>query len=136
MVDAAELKAPYQGPSVCALKEALASRQDFFLRLTKGLAEATAFILDGGNKGEVIKALMKHLRLNKPEEGESSYKVLRLMTTLDLAPNPAAFKIVQRIVSKVNPKVAQVDIEQIIDSSYVRNLESNGFLAELRKKTK
>jgi NitT/TauT family transport system substrate-binding protein len=77
MIDAAELKAPYQGPSVCALKDGLASRQDFFLRLTKGLAEATAFILDSGNKAEVVKTLMKHLRLAKPEEGESSYKVLR-----------------------------------------------------------
>jgi ABC-type nitrate/sulfonate/bicarbonate transport system substrate-binding protein len=136
LVDAAEIKAPYQGPSVCALKEVLAGRQDFFLRLTKGLAEATAFILDGGNKPEVVKSLMKHLRLGKPEEGESSYKVLRLMTTLDLAPNPAAFKIVQRIVAKVNPKIAQVDIDQIIDGSYVRNLESSGFLAELLKKTR
>jgi len=136
MIDAAEIKAPYQGPSVCALKEMLASRQDFFLRLTKGLAEAAAFILDSGNKADVIKTLMKHLRLNKPDEGESSYKVLRLMTTLDLAPNPAAFKIVQRIVAKVNSKIAQVDIDQIIDSSYVRNLEASGFLAELRKKTK
>ena len=134
MVDAAELKAPYQGPSVCALKEVLASRQDFFLRLTKGLAESTAFILDGGNKPEVVKTLMKHLRLAKAEEGESSYKVLRLMTTLDLAPNPAAFKIVQRIVAKVNPKIAQVDIDQIIDGSYVRTLESTGFLPELRRK--
>ena len=136
MVDAAELKAPYQGPSMCALKEALASRQDFFLRLTKGLAEATAFILDGGNKPEVVKTLMKHLRLNKADEGESSYKVIRLMTTLDLAPNPAAFKIVQRIVAKVNPKIAQVDIDQIIDASFVRSLESSGFLAELRRKAK
>ena len=136
MIDAAELKAPYQGPSVCALKEVLASRQDFFQRLTKGLAEATAFILDSGNKPEVVKALMKHLRLGKPDEGESSYKVLRLMTTLDLAPNPAAFKIVQRIVAKVNPKIMQVDIDQIIDGSYVRNLEASGFMAELRRKTK
>ena len=134
LVDAAELKAPYQGPSVCALKEVLASRQDFFLRLTKGLAESTAFILDNANKPEVVKSLMKHLRLAKPDEGESSYKVLRRMTTLDLAPNPAAFKIVQRIVAKVNPKIAQVDMDQIIDSSYVRNLETSGFLAELRKK--
>jgi ABC-type nitrate/sulfonate/bicarbonate transport system substrate-binding protein len=136
MIDAAELKAPYQGPSVCALKDGLASRQDFFLRLTKGLAEATAFILDSGNKAEVVKTLMKHLRLAKPDEGESSYKVLRLMTTLDLAPNPAAFKIVQRIVAKVNPKISQVDIDQIIDGSYVRNLESSGFLLELRRKSK
>ena len=136
MVDAAELKSPYQGPSVCALKEVLATRQDFFLRLTKGLAESTGFILDSANKAEVIKTLMKHLRLTKPEEGESSYKVLRLMTTLDLAPNPAAFKIVQRIVAKVNPKIAQVDIDQIIDNTYVRNLESSGFLPELRRKPK
>lgn len=121
---------------MCALKEVLANRQDFFLRLTKGLAESTAFILDSGNKSDVVRSLMKNLRLAKPEEGESSYKVLRLMTTLDLAPNPAAFKIVQRIVAKVNPKIAQVDIDQIIDGSHVKNLESTGFLPELRRKTK
>jgi hypothetical protein len=121
---------------VCALKEVLAGRQDFFLRLTKGLAESTAFILDDGNKAEVVKTLMKNLRLTKAQEGESSYRVLRLMATLDLAPNPAAFKIVQRIVAKVNPKIAQVDIDQIIDNSYVRNLESSGFLPELRKRLK
>lgn len=136
MVDGADLKAPYQGPSVCALKEVLAGRQDFFLRLTKGLAESTAFILDDGNEAEVVKTLMKNLRLTKAQEGESSYRVLRLMATLDLAPNPAAFKIVQRIVAKVNPKIAQVDIDQIIDNSYVRNLESSGFLPELRKRLK
>jgi ABC-type nitrate/sulfonate/bicarbonate transport system substrate-binding protein len=133
LVDAAELTAPYQGPSMCALKEVLAGRQDFFQRLTRGLAEAIAFILQSPNKAEVIKSLMKHLRLTKSEEGESSYKVLRLMTTLDLAPNPAAFKIVQRIVAKVNPKIAQVDIDQIIDASYVRQLEAAGLLTELRK---
>jgi ABC-type nitrate/sulfonate/bicarbonate transport system substrate-binding protein len=136
LVDAADLKSPYQGPSMCALKEVLASRQDFFLRLTRGLAEATAFILDGANKPDVIKALTKHLRLSRPDEGEASYKTLRLMTTLDLAPNPAAFKIVQRIVAKVNPKIAQVDIDQIIDASYVKTLESSGFLPELRRKTR
>lgn len=136
LVDGADIKAPYQGPSLCALKDVLAGRQDFFLRLSKGLAESTAFILDSANKAEVVRTLMKNLRLAKPEEGESSYKVLRLMATLDLAPNPAAFKIVQRIVAKVNPKIAQVDIDQIIDSSYVKNLESSGFLPELRKKLK
>jgi len=56
------------------------------------------------------------------------------MSTLDLAPNPAAFKAVQRIVTRVNPKIAQVDLDQIIDASFVRTLETSGFLAELRKK--
>jgi hypothetical protein len=56
--------------------------------------------------------LQKHLRLSKAEEGDASYKVLRLATTLDLAPNPAAWKAVQRIVAKVNPKIAQVDLDR------------------------
>ncbi len=136
LVDAAELKTPYQGPNVCALKEVISSRQEFFQRLVKGLAEATGFILDGGNKPEVVKILMRNLRLTKLEEGESSYKVLRVMATLDMAPNPAAFKVVQRIVARVNPKIAQVDLDQVLDMNYVRVLELSGFMTELRKKIK
>jgi ABC-type nitrate/sulfonate/bicarbonate transport system substrate-binding protein len=133
LADAADLKVPYQGPSICALKDVIASRQDFFLRLTKGLVEGTAYILDTHNKQEVMSVLQKHLRLQKPDEVEASYKVLRLMATLDIAPNAAAYRSVQRLVAGVNPKIAQVDIEQIIDSTFVRNLESSGFIAEQRK---
>jgi hypothetical protein len=43
---------------------------------------------------------------------------------------------VQRIVAKLNPKIAQVDLDQIIDASYVRHLEASGFLTELRKKAR
>jgi len=136
LADAAELKAPYQGPGICALKESLASRPDFYLRLTRGLAEASAFILDSGSKADVVKILQRNLRLSKADESEASYKVLRLSTTLDLAPNPATWKAVQRIVAKINPKIAQVDLESILDSSFVRNLEASGFLAEQRKKVK
>ena len=136
LADAAELKAPYQGPSICALKELVANRQDFFLRVTKGLVEATAYILDSHNKPEVMKTLQKHLRLQKADEVEASYKVLRVMATLDVAPNPVAYKSVQRIVATVNPKITQVDIEQIMDSSFVRTLENSGFIAEQRKKVR
>jgi NitT/TauT family transport system substrate-binding protein len=136
LVDGAELKAPYQGPSVCALKEVMASRQEFFQRLIKGLAESTGFILDGSNKPDVVKILMKQLHLAKPEEGEASYKVLRVMATLDMAPNPAAFKVVQRLLTRVNPKIAHVDLDEVLDGSYVRALESSGFMNELRKKIK
>ena len=100
------------------------------------MAEASAFILDSGSKPDVVKILQKHLRLSKADEDEASYKVLRLSTTLDLAPNPAAWKAVQRIVAKINPKIAQVDLDASLDASFVRNLEASGFLAEQRKKVK
>jgi hypothetical protein len=34
----------------------------------------------------------------------------------------------------VSPKVAQLDIHQIINGSFVKNLEETGFLPEARKK--
>ena len=35
----------------------------------------------------------------------------------------------------MTPKVAQLDINQIINVSFVKTLEENGFLPETRKKT-
>jgi hypothetical protein len=37
-------------------------------------------------------------------------------------------------VSRVSPKVAQVDINQIINLSFVRSLEENGFLLDAKKR--
>ncbi len=136
LVDAAEIPAPYQGPEICGLKESVAARKEFYLRVTKGLAESVAFILDDSNKFEVTRVLERNLRLNKPEVIEGSYRVLRQMTTLDMAPNAAAFKAVQRILARINPKITQVDLAEVIDASFVRNLESSGFLPELRKRGK
>src|SRR5207344_2650372 len=49
LVDAAEISAPYQGPEICGLKESVAGRNEFYLRVTKGLAESVAYILDDNN---------------------------------------------------------------------------------------
>jgi hypothetical protein len=36
----------------------------------------------------------------------------------------------------VNPKIAQMGLDEITDGSFVRNLEANGFMTELRKKVR
>ena len=59
---------------------------------------------------------------------------LRSIASLDIAPDLAAWKNVQRIATRVNPTVAQVDINDAIHTSIVRALEDNGYLAEARKK--
>jgi hypothetical protein len=56
------------------------------------------------------------------------------MATVELMPDPAAWKIVQKIVAKINPKVAQVDFNQLINPVFVRNLEDSGVLAAARSK--
>jgi hypothetical protein len=81
-----------------------------------------------------MNVLKKHLRLSTDQDAETSYNTLRLVSTLDVSPDPAAWKNVQRLVARVSPKVAQVDIHQIIDNSFVKSLEETGFLPEARKR--
>jgi hypothetical protein len=37
-------------------------------------------------------------------------------------------------MARVNPKVQEADLEQIITASVAKNLEESGFLPEMRKK--
>ena len=40
----------------------------------------------------------------------------------------------QKVTAKINPKVAQVELSQVLSPAAVRSLEDSGFLAEARKK--
>ena len=57
------------------------------------------------------------------------------MTPLDIAPNVEAWRAIRRIVARVNPKVQDADLDQILVNNAVRGLEESGFLAEMKKKS-
>jgi hypothetical protein len=117
------------------MRESVTHSAEMLTALMKGLIESLAYIQDPAHKREVIEVLKKSLRLSKEEEGEASYKVLRLqMTTLDVAPNLEAWRAIRKTVSRVNPRVQEADLDQILVGSFFRNLEESGFLAEMKKK--
>ena len=136
LADAANLGIAYQGSGLCGEKSFVAGSGEIVLQLVKGLSEAVAFIEEDKNKQDVTLILKRMLRFDKPEEAEASYGLLRLMTNLNLGPNLAAWRLMQKIVARINPKVSQLDVSQLVDSSLVRSLEKDGFLPELRKKQK
>ena len=136
LADTGKLKFPYQGPGLCAQRGVVANSPDLITRLVKGMIEAVVFIHDPGNKEGVAEVLKKNLRLARDEDVETSYRVLRAMTTpdLDVAPDLGAWRTIQGIVARVNPKVGQIDLGQVVDAGFVRSLEESGFLPEARKK--
>ena len=134
LANTADLKVPYQGVGICTRSDRIVNSPDVILRLAKGMIETVAFSQDPRHKREVMAVLKKNLRLSSDEDTEKSYNSLRMVSTLDVAPDPEAWKNIQRLVSRVTPKVAQLDINQIINGSFVKTLEENGFLPEARKK--
>ncbi len=135
LADSGQLKLAYQGSSLCTMRESMNHSGEMLTALVKGFVEALVYIQEPAHKREVMEVLKKHLRLSKEEETEASYKVLRLqMTTLDVVPNLEAWRAIRRTVSRVNPKVQEADLDQILVGSFVRNLEETGFLPEMRKR--
>ena len=134
LVNSTELRIPLQTVGVCGKSERLAGSSDLMTRLTKGMIDALVYILDARNKREVAEIMKKHLRLNTDEDAETSYHSLRSIASLDIAPDPAAWKNVQRFIARVNPKAGLVDVNESINTSLVKALEDNGYLAEARKK--
>jgi ABC-type nitrate/sulfonate/bicarbonate transport system substrate-binding protein len=135
LADAGALKVVYQGTVLCAQKESTAITSESMINLAKGLVESLVYILDPARKRDVMEVLKKNLRLSKEEDLESSYRVTRLqMPNLDIVPNLEAWKTYRRIMARVNPKVQEADLEQIIAASVAKNLEESGFLPEMRKK--
>jgi ABC-type nitrate/sulfonate/bicarbonate transport system substrate-binding protein len=135
LADAGKLNLTYQATVMCAQKDSSAVSNEMMIALSKGVVDALAYILEPANKREVSEVLKKNLRLSKDEDVEASYRVSRLqMPNLDVAPNLEAWRTVKRLVAKVNPKVQDVDLEQVIVNGPAQYLETSGFMAEMKRK--
>jgi NitT/TauT family transport system substrate-binding protein len=135
LADIGTVNMVFQLTVMCTPKDSAGVNQDAMVALTKGIVESLVFILDPANKRDVGESLKKNLRLSKDEDIEAAYKVARLqMPNLDVAPSLEAWRLFKRLLARVNPKVQEADLEQIITGSIVQNLEASGFLPEMRKK--
>jgi ABC-type nitrate/sulfonate/bicarbonate transport system substrate-binding protein len=135
LADVGTIKFSYQATALCHQRDSGALSAETLTGLTKGLVESLVYIQEPNHKRAVMEVLKKNLRLSKEEDVEASYRVTRQqMPTLDVAPSLEVWKLIRRIVARVNPKVQEVDLEQLITSNAVRNLEESGFLPEMRKK--
>jgi ABC-type nitrate/sulfonate/bicarbonate transport system substrate-binding protein len=136
LADIGRLAIPYQGTTISYLRDSSSNSPDTVSRLLKGLVDAVVLIHDPASRAEIMEILRRNFRFPTAEDAKASYDVLAQMATVEIMPDPAAWKLVQKIVSRINPKVAQVDTNQLMNLSYVRNLEEIGFLAAARTKIK
>lgn len=134
LADIGKLPIPYQGTTICFLRDTPSQNPDIISRLLRGVVDSVLTIHDPGARLDVTEILRKSFRFPRLEDAEASYKVLGQMATLEMLPDPAAWKIVQRMVARINANVAKVDINQLNNPAHVRALEDSGFLPEARRR--
>ncbi|HXK28517.1 MAG TPA: ABC transporter substrate-binding protein [Candidatus Binatia bacterium] len=129
-----QLIVPFQSNVLCSSRDFVAKSPDLATRLIQGMIEAVLVIYDPSHREDVQGILKRNLRFSKAEDAEASYKVLRAMNNLDVAPHAEGWRTIQRLVSRVNPKVGQINLEEVLYPRLVQGLEERGFISEMRKK--
>jgi NitT/TauT family transport system substrate-binding protein len=135
LADAGALKLVYQATVMCSLKDSPAINTETMTALVKGMIESLLYILEPSNKRDVAAVLKRNLRLGKEEDGDAAARVAQLqMPNVEVALNVEAWKTVRRLVARINPKVHEVDLDQVMITSVTQSLEASGFMAEMRKR--
>jgi len=100
----------------------------------KAFSESIAYILDPANKSTVTRSIATNLRLNNPADAEEAYLTVASSYERVPAPNLDAMKRLHSILISINPKLASVRPDSVVDTSFIQKLESSGFIQSLAKK--
>jgi NitT/TauT family transport system substrate-binding protein len=100
----------------------------------KTMIEATAVTLDPANKEMVMRLLASNLRLTNPVDAEEAY--LAVVDSHERVPRTSleGMKRLQALLVQINPKIAEVRVENLIDTSFVNKLESSGYIQSVYQK--
>jgi len=131
LVDLAKTNATFPGLGVGVTRAQLERHADTAEKLVTALMESLVFVQRPENHGTAVKILMKHLRLTDLRAAEEGYRDHLL--TLNRKPYPSldGLRSAQRLMAQQNPKIAALNVEDLIDARFVRRLDENGFIDRL-----
>jgi NitT/TauT family transport system substrate-binding protein len=100
----------------------------------KTMVEAIAMTFDPANKELVVRLLASNLRLSNHADAEDSYQTV--INSYERVPHTSleGMKRLHKLLIQINPKVADVRVENVIDASFMNRLESSGFIQSVQKK--
>ena len=126
-----QAKIPYQNTVLAARKDYMANNAKTFESFTRAVVEGYAYVFNKENKQTVKEIIAKNLRLPNADAAEDFY--LEAQEELDRKPYPTleGTRTVIKYVAEQNPKVASVKAEDIIDLSWLKKLDDEGFFKKV-----
>ena len=126
-----QAKIPYQNTVLAARRDYMASNAKSFESFTRAVVEGYAYVFNKENKQAVKEVIAKNLRLPNADAAEDFY--LEAQEELDRKPYPTleGTRTVIKFVAEQNPKVASVKAEDIIDLSWLKRLDDEGFFKKV-----
>ena len=128
-----QAKIPYQNTVLASRRDFMAANPKLYDSFVRALVEGYAYVFNKENKQTVKEVLAKNLRLPSVDAAEDFYT--EALEELDRKPYPTVegTRTVIKYVTEQNPKVASVKAERIVDSSWLKKLDDEGFFEKIYK---
>jgi NitT/TauT family transport system substrate-binding protein len=128
-----QAKIPYQNTVLAAKRDYMSAHPKAFESFTRALVEGYGYVFNKENKQSVKEVLARNLRLPNVDAAEDFY--LEALEEMDRKPYPTVegTRTVIKYVAERNPKVASLKAEEIIDLSWLKKLDDEGFFEKVYK---
>ncbi len=128
LTDATKVNLPIVSQGIVVTAEYLHKQPRVVEGVLQALIEGLAFTVAPANKPLVLKTLTRKLGVTDSSVLEEGYQ--EILTGLDRKPYPSleGMKNIQRLAKIREPRLANINVESIVDDSLMRRLDSSGFI--------
>jgi hypothetical protein len=121
-------KIPLVGTSIVVKSDYLANQRAIARNTLKAMIESHGFVHNPANKAAVIEIMSKKLGISDPVSANDGYEDYVRRTDKRAFISLDGVKNIQRFMKLRNPKIADVNLERLIDDSLLRELDKAGFI--------
>ena len=127
LLDLSRAPITYVGASLVVRKSNVRQDPKLYEALLKGTLDSMRYFLKPENKASVLQSIARVLRLPRIEDAESGYNALLAVYNADLRLKPEGVQKIYSILSRTNPKLANLKPESILDASMIQRIHSGGY---------
>lgn len=130
-LDIGSLKIPFWWNAVLTREAIIKAKRPLLAKFSRAMTEAIHFIKTDKDGAKAI--FSKYLKLRDPEGLERAYRAYHGIFPEAPYPTPDGVKTMLDDVALKNPKAAAADPRSFVDTSFVQELETSGFIKQLYK---
>jgi NitT/TauT family transport system substrate-binding protein len=127
-----DLKIPFWWNGILTRESIIKAKRPLMQKLTQAMTEAMHILKTEKDYAKAI--FKKNLGVSDPEGLERAYKDYSNAFPEAPYPTPEGVKTMLDDLARQNPKAAAADPKSFVDQSFVRELDSSGFIKRLYKK--
>jgi ABC-type nitrate/sulfonate/bicarbonate transport system substrate-binding protein len=130
-----ETRLPSVGMTVLVEKPYLQHHTDTLQDALKAIIEGMVFISSPKHKPAVLETITRQFKLTDPAAADGAYQDVFTLVRLEEYRKPYVsmdgLKTLQRLMKSQNPRIGDVKVENLVDSSVLKKIDDSGFFERL-----